>query len=226
MRTILSIDEADSSFPFFGGLVTWLVHLQVWQDSGCFGCFNVPQKYSSSDLKNSEQFMQFAFLQLKRKVSSEFSVPSIFQQTFKQTISMINLSPTSSNPLLPSFVAVWIEMFLHALCGTENKILKKKGGKSTKLETKKRRVFVFSVSRASIPACPMWTVGLSVTDLWPSGGTSSWLHMPWPLGNSKIADFKTDVGGFTDAFQVSFVSSLRFYFHVSAFSPLRSSERC
>ena len=38
--------------------------------------------------------------------------------------------------------------------------------------------------------------------------------------NSKIVDFKTDVGGFTDAFQVSFVSfvsSLRFYFHVSAF---------
>ena len=44
-------------------------------------------------------------------------------------------SPTSSNPLLPSFVAVWIEMFLHALCGTENKNpSKKKVGNPTKLE--------------------------------------------------------------------------------------------
>ena len=37
-------------------------------------------------------------------------------------------SPTSSNPFLPSFVAVWIEMFLHALCGTQKKSSKKKVG--------------------------------------------------------------------------------------------------
>ena len=100
--------------------------------------------------------MQFAFLQLKRKVSSEFSVPSIFQQTFKQTISMINEISNIFKPASPEFRGCLDRDVSSCLVRDwEQKSIKEKGGKSYKTrDGKNEGVFVLSVSRAFIVANP------------------------------------------------------------------------
>lgn len=107
-----------------------------------------------------------------------------------------------SNIFKPSFVAVWIEMFLHALCGDWEQNPSKHGGKSTKLRVNGQSM--------------LWTVGLSVTDSWPSGGTSSWLHMPWPLGVPK-----KDMQRFHDDF-----AEISAFLPVSKFEHCRFQDRC